>query len=52
LRIESGEGGPRIARRSRFPIGSWEPEYPYEEYRALIEHLGELSQRLPDVGEN
>ncbi len=52
LRIESGEGGPQIARRSRFPIGSWEPEYPYEEYRALIEHLGELSQRLPDVGES
>ena len=52
LRIEPGEGGPRIARRSRFPSGSWEPEYPYEEYRALIEHLGELSQRLPDVGES
>ena len=52
LRIEAGEGSPRIARRSRFPAGSWEPEYPYEEYRALIEHLGELSQRLPDVGES
>lgn len=48
LRIEEAGEGPRIARRSRFPVGGWEPEYPYEEYRALIEHLGELAQRLPD----
>jgi hypothetical protein len=47
LRLTEGEGAPRIARRSRAPLGSWEPEYPFEEYRALIERLASLGQRLP-----
>lgn len=48
VRLEpSGDGGLRIARRSRAPLGSWEPEYPYEEYRGLLEHLGRLGERLP-----
>jgi hypothetical protein len=30
----------RIRRRSRVPLGGWEPEYPYEEYRSLLVELG------------
>ena len=48
LQLVPGSGGPdRIARRSRVPLGGWEPEYPFEEYRVLIEHLGYLAHRLP-----
>jgi hypothetical protein len=47
LRVTEGVGAPRIERRSRAPVGGWEPEYPFEEYRALIEHLASLAQRLP-----
>ncbi len=36
-----------IARRSRIPRGGWEPEYPFEEYRDLIEQLGKLAHGLP-----
>lgn len=52
LRLEEGREVPRIARRSLAPVGGWEPEYPYEEYRALIERLGGLAQRLPDTAES
>jgi hypothetical protein len=51
LRLTEGVGGPRIERRSRAPIGSWEPEYPFEEYRALIERLASLARRLPRPAE-
>jgi len=51
LRLEEGGEVPRIARRSRAPVGGWEPEYPYEEYRALIERLGWLARHLPDAAE-
>ena len=51
LRLEEGGEVPRIARRSRAPVGGWEPEYPYEEYRALIERLGWLASHLPDAAD-
>jgi hypothetical protein len=51
LRVEEGGEVPHIARRSRAPVGGWEPEYPYEEYRALIERLGQLARHLPDAAE-
>lgn len=38
---------PRILRRSRIPLGGWEPEYPFEEYRGLIERLAMLAHRFP-----
>jgi len=47
LRLTSGPDGPRVARRSRLPAGGWEPEYPFEEYRDLIELLARLAHRLP-----
>jgi hypothetical protein len=47
LLLTEDRGVPRIVRRSLAPIGGWEPEYPFEEYRALIERLGRLAQRLP-----
>lgn len=50
LQLEGGDV-PQIVRRSRLPAGGWEPEYPYAEYRALIERLGDLAQRLPDFAE-
>jgi hypothetical protein len=37
----------RIQRRSLSPVGGWEPVYPFEEYRALIETLGRIARRLP-----
>jgi hypothetical protein len=43
-----GPHGTAIARRSRLPVGGWEPEYPFEEYRALIRELGRLARRLRD----
>jgi hypothetical protein len=52
LQLSNGGGVPRIVRRSLAPIGGWEPEYPFEEYRGLIERLGWLAQRLPDLVEN
>ncbi len=39
--------GIRIRRRWRAPAGGWEPEYPFEEYRALLDRLGEIAYRLP-----
>ncbi len=39
----------RVQRRSRAPAGGWEPSYPFEEYRSLIETLGRLAHRLPAV---
>lgn len=49
LRVEETPEGPRIARRSRLPVGGWEPDYPFEEYRALLERMGWLARRLPDL---
>ncbi len=48
--VRPREGGAEstIALRSRLPAGGWEPVYPYAEYRALIEQLGRLSERLPE----
>ncbi len=40
LATETTGGDTRIRRRSRIPVGGWEPEYPYEEYRALLVELG------------
>jgi hypothetical protein len=37
----------RIRRRWRPPSGGWEPEYPFEEYRALLDRLGDLAHRVP-----
>ncbi|HZY91859.1 MAG TPA: hypothetical protein VFG07_03670 [Thermoplasmata archaeon] len=48
LKTEDREGETRIARRERPPLGGWEPDFPYEEYRALLLHLGQLAHRLPD----
>ena len=50
LATSPGPSGPRIARRSRVPVGGWEPEYPFEEYRALVGELGRLARRLPGSG--
>lgn len=48
LRVqEDASGELRILRRERPPLGGWEPEYPFEEYRALIDLLRRLSQNLP-----
>ena len=44
LKVLADGAHPRILRRSRFPLGAWEPEYPFEEYRALIEELGHLAR--------
>lgn len=52
LRLTGLRGSPQIARRSRAPIGSWEPEYPFEEYRALIERIASLAQHLPSRAED
>ena len=35
-----GSHGLRIRRRSRIPLGGWEPVYPYEEYRGLLLEIG------------
>jgi len=51
LQVVPGPGGVRIARRSRIPVGAWEPEYPFEEYRILIHQLAELAHRLPSWDE-
>lgn len=48
LRTEESRGELRIARRSIDPHGGWEPEYPFEEYRAMVQSLGALAHRLPD----
>jgi hypothetical protein len=37
----------RIRRRSRMPLGGWEPVYPYEEYRALLMELGHRAHAGP-----
>jgi hypothetical protein len=37
----------KIQRRSLAPAGGWEPEYPFEEYRSLINRLGRLAHRMP-----
>jgi hypothetical protein len=42
------DGSLRIKRRSTSSIGGWEPEYPYEEYVAFIEHLGSIAAKYPD----
>ena len=47
LQLVPGPDGRRIARRSRIPVGGWEPEYPFEEYRRLIHQLAVLAHRLP-----
>lgn len=49
LQLISSPDAPRIVRRSRLPVGGWEPEYPFNEYRDLIGHLGRLAHRLPRV---
>jgi hypothetical protein len=51
LRTEESRGELRIARRSIDPRGGWEPEYPFEEYRAMVRSLGALAHRLPDRAE-
>jgi hypothetical protein len=47
LQLVPDAKAPRILRRSRVPVGGWEPEYPFEEYRVLIEHLARLAHQLP-----
>jgi len=51
LRMEDRNGESRIVRRSRFPVGSWEPEYPFQEYSSLIATLTGLAHRFRDEGE-
>lgn len=48
LQLTPDSTAPRIVRRSRIPAGGWEPEYPFEEYRGLIERLAMLAHRLPN----
>ncbi len=48
---QNGNGGARIRRRERTPLGGWEPEYSFEEYRALLEHVAGLARRLPSPPE-
>lgn len=43
LRLTSALAEPTISRRSRLPTAGWEPEYPFEQYRELIEHLARLA---------
>ena len=45
LTTEEVSGSLRIARRSLAPQGGWEPEYPFEEYRDLIEALATAAHR-------
>jgi len=52
LQLVAGPEGVRIARRSRIPVGGWEPEYPFEEYRILIRQLAVLAHRLPTWDES
>jgi hypothetical protein len=52
LEVVPGPEGLRIARRSRIPVGAWEPEYPFEEYRTLIHELATLAHRLPSWEES
>jgi hypothetical protein len=51
LRTENRNGETRILRRERTSMGGWEPEYPFEEYRSLLVHLGELAHRFPGTDE-
>lgn len=51
VRTEERDGETRILRRSRSPLGGWEPEYPFVEYRTLIERIAELSHKLPTEAE-
>lgn len=37
----------RILRRRISPVSGWEPEYPFEEYRRMLAHIGEVAARLP-----
>ncbi len=45
LKTEPAADGARVARRSLAPWGGWEPEYPFEEYRGLIESLASAAHR-------
>jgi hypothetical protein len=47
LRTEESNGQLRIARRTIEPNGGWEPDYPFAEYRAMVQRLGALAHRLP-----
>ncbi len=50
LALEQDRAGEtRIRRRSRIPLGGWEPEYPYEEYRALLLELAHRARLAPVV---
>jgi hypothetical protein len=51
LRTEESNGQLRIARRSIEPNGGWEPDYPFGEYRAMIQTFGALAHRLPASAE-
>ena len=44
---EERDGETRIVRRARPPLGGWEPEYPYGEFRALLWRMSEIAHRLP-----
>lgn len=43
LKPEKRAEGVRVARRQLFDVGGVEPEYPYDELTALIDHLGRLA---------
>lgn len=47
LRTEEKGDEIRILRRRISPLSGWEPEYPFEEYRAMLARIGELAGRLP-----
>lgn len=52
VRTENRDGETRILRRERTSMGGWEPDYPFEEYRSLLVHLGELAHRFPGTDES
>jgi hypothetical protein len=43
VRTEKKGGALRVVRRQIFDVGGVEPEYPWDEMSALIDHLGGLS---------
>ncbi|MFY9716805.1 MAG: hypothetical protein WAK40_02575 [Thermoplasmata archaeon] len=49
--VTEERSGFRIRRRWKSPVGGWEPEYPFEEYHALLDRLGDIAYRLPDSPE-
>ncbi len=43
VETEARQGVVRVTRRQLFDVGGVEPEYPFDEFEALIQHLGRLA---------